>query len=109
MSDDPRKIHRVAAAMAVSNYGHLGLSIPVSSVTRWTPSKPEYSSARQEVCDLAGSIMETDEHEEVFAGEAESWETTIREQHGGDLVKFAEAFHWHKEWILEIHNMELPA
>lgn len=109
MSDDPRKIHRVAAAMAVSNYGHLGLNVPVSRVTSWKPNKPQYSSSRQEVCDLAGSIMETDEHEEMFADEAEGWENTIRDLHDGDLVKFAEAFPHHKEWILEIHNMELVA
>lgn len=107
MSDDPRKIHRVAAAMAVSNYGHLGLTVPVSRVTDWTPSKPQHSSARSEVCDLAGNIMETDEHEEMFAGEADSWESQIKGHFEGDLTKFADAFYWHKEWILAIQAKEL--
>lgn len=106
MSDDPRKVNRVAAAMAVSNYGHLGLSIPVERVhEKWLPrGDPRYSTPGSEVCDLAGSIMETDDHEEMFAGEAESWAKSIRQ--AGGLLKFAEQYPHHAEWIIKIHNME---
>lgn len=104
---DVRQIYRVAAAMAVSNYGHLGLTIPVSRVTDWrVPTNKAYASPESEVCDIAGSIMETDEHEAMFGEEAASWAETISKYQ--TLEEFAEAFPHHREWILTIANMEMP-
>lgn len=101
MTDDPRKIARVAAGMAISNYGHLGGSVPVDRVTdtRWSWSTDAFS----EVCNVAGNIIESDEHEEMFGDEAEGWEKQIREV---GLEAFAERFSYHS-WIRTIIDADL--
>ena len=101
MTDDPRKVARVAAGMAISNYGHLGGSIPVERVTdtHWGWSTDAFS----EVCSVAGSIMETDEHEEMFGDEARGWEKQILEM---GLEAFALKFSYHS-WIRTIIDADL--
>jgi len=104
MADDPRKIARLAAAMAISNYGHLGLNVSVDEVleTRWKWS----DSAESEVCSLAGRLMECDDHEVMFCQEARSWEKTIT---GYGLRGFADLYPHHKEWIEKLIDTELPS
>ena len=102
---DIRKINRVAAAMAVSNFGLLGGSVPINRVTNWKPINVRYSSAASDVCDIAGGVIETDEHESIFIEEAERWAETISKEYNGDLLLFAETYSHHKEWITTIYNM----
>ena len=95
-----QKINRAAAAMAVSNYGH---TLDEARILNWKPSDRHSNSPRQEVCDLAGHLMESDEHEELFADEADGWAKSITE--AGGLLAFAETFHWHKSWILQLEKL----
>lgn len=108
MPIDIRKVNRIAAALAVSNMGQLGLNVPVSRVTNWRiPRNIAHSSPTGEVCDIAAAIIETDEHEEIFADEAEGWAATVQEC--DTLEQLADRFPYHREWIMEIDKMELPA
>lgn len=100
MDIDTQKINRAAAAMAVFNYGH---SVDADRVLDWTPNLRYGNSPRQEICDLAGHLMESDDHEEMFAGEADSWAKTI--QKDGGLVAFAKTFDHHKTWLLALAEM----
>jgi hypothetical protein len=95
-----QKINRAAAAMAVSNYGH---GTDEARILRWKPNPRFPSTPRSEVCDLAGHLMETDEHEEMFASEADGWAKQIID--AGGLLAFAEVFHWHKPWILQLEAL----
>lgn len=101
MTDDPRKVARAAAAMAISNYGHLGGSVPVERVTdtRWSWSTDAYS----EVCNLASGIIESDEHETMFGEEAQGWERQIQE---AGLEAFATQFS-HNPWLRTIIDADL--
>lgn len=45
-----QKINRVAAAMAVSNYGHV---VDTARVLNWAPSAKYSNSPRSEVCDTS--------------------------------------------------------
>lgn len=84
MRTDARINARLGAALAISNLGH---SVPddiAAHPENWMPD------AKSEVCQLAGHLMESDLHEEIFSGEAEYWEryarkkgyNKLREQHG---------------------------
>lgn len=92
-----QKINRVAAAMAVSNYGH-GTDVP--KILNIYPT--EYSTPRSEVDYLAGHLMETDDHEDMFAEEAESWAKKIRKE---GLANFAAKYKNHDGWINQIAEM----
>lgn len=92
-----QKINRAAAAMAVSNYGH---GADEDRILRWKPHMRFMNSPRSEVEDLAGHLMENEEHEEMFAGEAESWADTIIRD--GGLVKFAANYPHHEKWLLAL-------
>lgn len=94
---DTQRINRAAAAMAVSNYGH---GADPSRILDWWRPNLTHGTPRAEVCDLAGHLMESDDHEEMFAEEAEGWAKTIAE--AGGLVPFAEQFPHHKEWLLKL-------
>lgn len=100
MDTATQKINRAAAAMAVLNYG---FDVDHSRVLRWEPNLRYGNSPRQEICDLAGHLIESDEHGELFAGEADGWAAQITEE--GGLLQFAEKYHWHKPWILQLEAL----
>jgi hypothetical protein len=95
-----QKIARVAAGMAISNLGHLGLNVKEEALTDTRYPGSWTGSAGGDVCHLAGHLMENDEHETYFTEEAEGWVGNI----AGDLEKFATDFHWHP-WIKTIIAM----
>lgn len=47
--------------------------------------------------------METDEHEDMFADEADSWAKMIAE--AGSLRAFAEQYPHHAEWIIKMEEL----
>ncbi len=100
MNIDQQRINRAAAAMAVSNYGH---GADEARILNWKPNLRFGNTPRSEVEDLAGHLMETDEHEDMFAGEAESWATQIKKD--GGLRKFAEMYPHHEAWLLKLSEL----
>jgi hypothetical protein len=100
-TDDDRRIARIAAMMAVSNCGH---GVDVAKVTRPIDHNSPYPiTARNEVEYLAGHLIETDEHETMFANEATSWAKEIKKT--GGLRPFAARFPHHADTIRAV--MEL--
>lgn len=99
-SVEDQRINRAAAAMAVSNYGH---GVDEARVLDWQPDLRFGNTPRSEVEDLAGHLMENDEHEDMFAGEADSWAASIRE--AGGLAPFAERFSHHAGWLLKLAEL----
>jgi ABC-type branched-subunit amino acid transport system ATPase component len=88
---------RAAAIMAVSNMGQLeqiNLGATINNSLHWT------GDAYSEVCQIAGHLMESYEHEEIFAAEAEAWLKTIK-QHKS-LQSFAAEYPHHEKWLLSI-------
>lgn len=65
-----RRVARLAAWFAVSNLGHMhNMDESEAGDTHYDwPKDP-----RNAVENIAGHLMESDEHEEIFAEEAESW------------------------------------
>ncbi len=101
-STEDKIINRVAAMMAVSNYG---FAVDVNRVLRWELPTRYDNSPRSEVCDLAGHLIESDEHEEMFADEAFGWRKEIIK--AGGLSKFAAVYRHHADTIgklIEAHN-----
>lgn len=70
----PEQKHaRLAAAFAISNMGQeVPNDVGKGNFLEWE------RSSRHAVDNLAGHLMETDEHEEIFAEEAEMWDETIQ-------------------------------
>lgn len=99
--EDKQRINRVAAMMAISN---MGQTVDVDRVLNWKPNTRFNRDARSEICDLAGHFMETDEHEDIFAGEAESWAKGIKKV---GLSTFADQHPRHADTIRKI--MEIAA
>lgn len=64
----------MSAAFAVSNYGHM---LDEDRLRRMVEYDRNMTSARYAVCELAGHLMENDDHEEMFTKEAEGWEEEI--------------------------------
>lgn len=64
----------MGAAYAVSNFGY---GVNEDNIRRLLESKRPCDSARFAVCELAGHLMENEEHEELFGNEAEGWERDI--------------------------------
>ena len=95
-----QRINRAAAAMAVSNMGH---GVDEHRVLNWTPSSRYANSPRQEVCDLAGHLIESDEHEDIFGEEAEDWAKQISE--AGGLATFALQFPHHARWLTALEDI----
>lgn len=100
MKIEDQRINLAAAMMAVSNYGH---GVDAEKVLRWEPCARYGNSPRTEVERLAGHLMETEEHEDMFAGEAESWAKTIRQS--GGLTKFADLYPHHAEILHKIKEL----
>jgi hypothetical protein len=86
-------LSRIAAMLAISNYG-LGVHISdwVGRPSNWADN-PE-----NEVENAGGHFMESDEHEEMFRGEARSWYEQIKHLSFGEI---RETYHWNA-WIGEI-------
>lgn len=88
MKIDRIKLPRLAAAFAISNLGH---EVPADIAEG---PYLEHSSPRNEVENYAGHLMESDEHEDIFAAEAEMW--------ARDLAKTP------VEEVLRIHGTHSP-
>lgn len=94
----------MAACFAVSNLG-LWQFIREDSVRRMVMTNNHMISARYAVCELAGHLMEEEEHEDLFSKEAEGWERDITamglrhyittyEKHNAWLSIFRDAIPW---------------
>jgi hypothetical protein len=92
-----QQINRAAAWMAVSN---MGLPLDRERFLRWTPPKRYTNSPRSEIEDFAGHLMESEEHEDTFVGEAESWARQITVM--GGIEKFLKTFTWQTEVLSEL-------
>ena len=97
-----QRINRIAAGMAVSNMGLLGLHLTVEQLLRWKPSERYDNTPRSEVEDFAGSLMESNEHEVAFAGEAEWWAEQITTV---GIPAFAEQYYHHADWIMQLNEV----
>lgn len=98
MKTEAERIARMASLMAVSNTGHLhNLDIERATDTRWGWNPV----ARYDVCNIAGHLMENEDHEDYFGDEAESWEKQIRE---AGAEAFIEQFPHHREMLTKVWN-----
>lgn len=95
-----QRINRAAAMMAVSNYGH---GVDVERVLNWKPVQRFGNTPRSEVEDLAGHLMESYEHEDMFAEEAEGWAKDIKA--AGGLAEFAKLFPHHAEVLGKLQEI----
>jgi hypothetical protein len=84
------KLCRLAAAFAISN---MGQEVP-KDIAKAPFGHGPYVSAEGQVDQFAGHLMETDEHEDIFHGEAQMWY--------GDLGKRS------NEEILRVHGAHCP-
>lgn len=98
MITDKQKVARAASMMALSNMGQLGLNIQVEPCLKDPSGWCE--SASHDVCQIAGNILETEEHEQIFSQEAEWWERMINKD---GLAAFINK-HPHHLWLTEILN-----
>lgn len=85
---------RIAAGLAISN---MGQEVPEriyesSEDQRWE------TTARSEVESLAGHLMETDEHDEIFVGEAEMWYENIKDLSLNEILRQFQ----HNSWVEKI-------
>ena len=96
------KVARVAAGLAISNLGHLGTNVKPSDLL--TNPKDWTGDAESDVCQLAGHLMENDDHESLFTQEAAGWADHIKNDYATDLSRVAAVFTWHP-WIKQIEEM----
>lgn len=81
--NEGQKIARIAAGLAISNFGfghgnEIGKRI-FERLTEAPRSAREVSDqAGYEICNFAGHLLESEEHEKIFIEEAESWEKQIK-------------------------------
>lgn len=97
--NDKTKYARAGALLAVSNMGHWHNLRPdaiLCNPSGWC------DEARYEVCTVAGHLMESDEHEEIFGDEAAAWEKLFTEN---GMEKMAKDYPHHAEWINAIAAM----
>ena len=99
MITEQQKIARMASIMAVSNLGHLH-NIDLERNTDFSRFKPA-ESARYDVCQVAGHLIESDDHEDMFSEEAEGWEQQIRK---AGVEAFIDMFSHHRETLEKIWN-----
>lgn len=99
MITEQQKIARMASIMAVSNLGHLH-NINLDQNTDFKLFKPA-DSARYDVCHVAGHLMESDDHEDMFGEEAEGWEKRIRK---AGFEAFVEQYPHHRETLTKVWN-----
>lgn len=99
MLTEAQKIARIASLMAVSNLGHLH-NINLGRVTDFSRFKPA-DNARYDVCTVAGHLIESDDHEDMFSEEAESWEQRFRE---AGFEAFVNQYSHHEEMLRKVWN-----
>jgi hypothetical protein len=88
-----RTLSHIAAVFAVSNLGMMTyLNDPVGEPSRWDDT-PE-----NEVENIAGHLMESDDHEAIFGGEARMWYNKIKDLSFGEIV---EQYHYN-DWVTNI-------
>lgn len=75
------KLCRLSAAFAISN---MGQTVPKDIAERISDSP--YCTPRSEIDNFAGHLMETDEHEEIFAGEAEMWYDLLKKKAAEEVL-----------------------
>lgn len=76
MISQEQKLARIAAALALSNLGLVGLHVTEDQIlnTRFPWSVDEYS----EICSLGGHLIESVDIEEMFRDEALMWRASIK-------------------------------
>lgn len=84
---------RLAAAFALSNMGH---QVPENMAEK--PYSDD-DTPRSQIDDFGGHLMESDEHEEIFAGEAEMWYKTLGDQSINEILRI---YGPHSPWIEQI-------
>lgn len=89
------KLCRLAAAFAMSNMGH---KVP-EDIARPPFGHGPYVSPEGQIDQWAGHLMETDEHEDIFHGEAEMWYDTLSKQSTEEVLRIHSP---HCPWIQEI-------
>jgi hypothetical protein len=97
MKTKEQKFARIAALFAVSNLGHfhnIKVERYIQDDRSWT------GDAYSEVCSIAGHLMETEEHEEYFTGEAEMWSNDLREFE--TIGAIAMQWPYHNDWLMAI-------
>lgn len=93
MELSPKKRSRLAAAFAISNMGQKVPDDIAETRFGWA------STHQQAVCDLAGHLMETDEHERIFTQEARMWSGYLRKTSRKELLRIHGP---HCPWIQQI-------
>ena len=99
MITEQQKIARMASIMAVSNLGHLH-NINLERNTDFRLFKPA-ESARYDVLQVAGHLIECDDHEDYFGDEAEGWETQIRK---AGVEAFINHYSHHEDLLRKVWN-----
>jgi hypothetical protein len=89
------KLCRLSAAFAISNMGH---AVP-AHISEPPFQDDRYASPRSSVCNFAGHLMETDEHEEIFTEEAESWYEDLKNRPNEEVLRVHGP---HCPWIQQI-------
>lgn len=93
MPSREQTLSRIAALFAVSNLGLMTyIKDHVGEIEHWG-NTPEY-----EVENLAGFLMESDEHEAIFGGEARMWYDQIKNLSFGEI---REQYHYN-DWIATV-------
>lgn len=95
---DEMKRGRLGALFAVSNYGleHHIREMHYNDPSTWT------GHAEFDVVTIASSIIENEDMQEIFEGEARSWENRIAD---GGFEKYKRIF-GHYPWVAAIIDME---
>lgn len=92
-----QKIARMASIMAISNMGLLHFCEGRNLLSGHIVDRAEY-----DVCSLAGHLIESDEHEEIFGAEAKMWEEITKKD---GLEKMMENYPHHREWMERLINL----
>lgn len=91
---------RLSAAFAISN---MGQGIPADIGTAPLSKESPFLTPRSEVENWAGHLMETDEHEDIFAGEAEMWYKDLAKKEREEILQVWGA---HSPWIQQIFDQQ---
>lgn len=96
MKPEHERVARIGAIMAVSNLGHfhnLNLESAIDPRGGWG------DNARYDVCNIAGHLMECDDHEELFGDEAQRFEDELL---GIGIEDFIKLYPHHEEWLRKV-------
>jgi len=93
-----QKLARIAAGLALSNLGLVGVHITEDQIlaTHFPWSVDEYS----EVCSLGGHLIESDDMEETFRDEAIMWRASIKNK------KFLALYAKSRPWVQKILDLD---